>query len=99
MQLVELQDSRPHLLPPGKAYSDLYRCAPRKPAHFCCCVRSGPALLIAALTACWLLQCGSACRQHVKSIQTLKHSVNCVLRLFRSISMRHSDGRVSVVPL
>ena len=27
MQLVELQDSRPHLLPPGKAYSDLYRCA------------------------------------------------------------------------
>ena len=27
MQLVELQDSRPDLLPPGKAYPDLYRCA------------------------------------------------------------------------
>ena len=25
MQLVELQDSRPHLLPPGKSYPGLYR--------------------------------------------------------------------------
>ncbi len=33
MQLVELQDSRPDLLPSGKAYPDLYRCAAL--AHCC----------------------------------------------------------------
>jgi hypothetical protein len=28
MQLVELQDSRPEVMPPGKSYADIYRCAP-----------------------------------------------------------------------
>ena len=36
MQLVELQDSRPDLLPSGKAYPDLYRCAAATP----CCLQS-----------------------------------------------------------
>ncbi len=39
MQLVELQDSRPDLLPSGKAYPDLYRCAALAP----CCLQSSTA--------------------------------------------------------
>jgi hypothetical protein len=46
MQLVELQDSRPHLLPPGKAYSDLYRCAPITSAkNPFACDQAGTAIL------------------------------------------------------